>query len=78
MFSYGYLMTNDVLDDILGDIDDNEFNRAIETILAHAGEITADDARQIMDGARVADPTFSGPGAMVRDTLRKHTALPIS
>lgn len=71
------MIDTDTLDDILGDIDDNEFSRACDTIIDHADEITADDASQIMNAARIADPTFSGPGAEIRDTLRDNTELTI-
>lgn len=61
------------IDDILGDIDDNETDRAIDSIIRFADHLTEVDVAQIMDAARVADSTFSGPGAEIRDTLRDNT-----
>lgn len=72
------MTNNENLDDILGDIDDNEFGRACDTIIRVADELDDDAAAQIMAAARVADPTMSGAGALIRDTLRDNTELTIN
>lgn len=66
------------LDDILGDIDDNEFDRACDSIIEMADHLDADSVAAIMTAARIADPTLSGPGALIRDTLRDNTEMDIS
>lgn len=61
------------LDDILGDIDDNEIGRACDTIIRVADQLHQHHVDQIMVAARVADPTLSGVGAEIRDTIRDNT-----
>jgi hypothetical protein len=70
-------MTDSDLDDILGDIDDNEIDRACATIIRFADDLDDDAAAAIMAAAYVADPTLSGNGAAIRDTLRDNTELTI-
>jgi hypothetical protein len=70
-------MTDSDLDDILGDIDDNEIDRACATIIHFADDLDDDAAAAIMAAAYVADRTLSGVGAMIRDTLRDNTDLTI-
>jgi hypothetical protein len=63
------MINTDTLDDILGDIDDNEFSRALDTIRANVNDLGADDIRSIMDAARIADPINPGFSATVTDIL---------
>ena len=67
-------MNNDVLDDILGDIDDNEIDRAIETITAHAAELNASAISKITKAAAVAEPTNPGITAKIKAVLPKPAA----
>lgn len=73
-----YTDHQDLIDDICGDIDDNEIDSALVRILDYADYLTENDVAEIMDAARVADPTFSGVGAEIRDALRDNTNYTIS
>lgn len=64
---------SDDVDDILGDIDDDEISRACDTIIRVAADLTLGDVTLIMGAAGIADPTFSGSGAMIRDAIRDNT-----
>ena len=59
----------DTLDDILGDIDDNEIDRACATIARVAKDLTVGEINTILRGAKVAGPVAL---AMIRNTLRDH------
>lgn len=59
-------------------IDHNEFDAACDRITRDADNVTSDDVSAIMTLARSIDPTLSGPGALIRDTLRDNTDLTIS
>jgi hypothetical protein len=63
----------DLIDDICGDIDDSETLSALVRIMDYADYLTETDCLTIIDAARVADPTFSGVGAEIRDALRDNT-----
>jgi hypothetical protein len=72
-------MTNaDLIDDITGLIDDNDFADAIDLIVRRAGELDEKAGAAIMAAAKIADPTFSGVGAEIRDALRNNTDLTLT
>lgn len=71
-------MTDSDIDDISTAIQDRDIDVACALIERFGSELDLADAVVFMANAREIDPTFSGPGATVRDALKKHTRFNLS
>jgi hypothetical protein len=62
-----------ILNDILAAIDDNEIDEALDLIEGNGDRLDHNDCMAIYAASQKIDPTFSGVGAEIRDTMRNNT-----